>query len=455
MLFLPPDTDVVPYQEGFKDDLLGRKRVGVSLSSLVERIDDPIVIALDGRWGTGKTHFLKRWVGAHKLENGGKATTVYFDAFANDYLDDPLIALVGALSDRIPAAQKPKMEKLKKFALKLIKPAARVGLAVGSYGATEALPALADAVVEATTSQLDKALDSFWKQEEGRRAAMGQFHAAINALVGNPGEEDFTPVVFVIDELDRCRPDYALQVLEVLKHFFAVPHVHFILGVNLSALENSVRARYGAGIDAWSYLQKFLSLTMSLPDHIDDFDRSPAVLAYFNKAADDMQIPQNLKTVFSDHLKIVSRVNHISIRDVRKILSSIALIDDTILNRGWILGYLEVAATLIVTKISRPDLHSKFVRSEISDHEIASYFGATKSQLIEIEDNEYNSSYDHQKFWRCKMWSFIRENGNIEDQKGRNGIGGLLDRFGDPRNPRGIPQHVYDTWMDVFKVVWG
>ncbi len=52
--------------------------------------------------GLWQTYFLKRWGGAHQNENGGKAQTVYFDAFSHDFLDDPLTALIGAISDRTP-----------------------------------------------------------------------------------------------------------------------------------------------------------------------------------------------------------------------------------------------------------------------------------------------------------------------------------------------------------------
>ena len=78
MKIFPPEEHIKLYEEGFgEDDLLHRKNVGKALSSLVDRIDDPLVIALNGNWGTGKTHFLKRWVGAHSLENGSSGTTVY------------------------------------------------------------------------------------------------------------------------------------------------------------------------------------------------------------------------------------------------------------------------------------------------------------------------------------------------------------------------------------------
>lgn len=78
-------------------DLLNRAETGKRLSELVERIEKPMVIALDGASGSGKSHFLRLWCGAHTLENDGTARVIYFDAFKHDYLDDPLVALTSAI----------------------------------------------------------------------------------------------------------------------------------------------------------------------------------------------------------------------------------------------------------------------------------------------------------------------------------------------------------------------
>ncbi|MCA3444349.1 MAG: hypothetical protein INF52_13420 [Rhodobacter sp.] len=90
MRLTPPEPDFTPGEKGFDDkdatglpyDLLGRKAVGEQLSDLIERIDEPLVIALDGGWGSGKSHFLRLWTGAHRKENGGTAKVIYFDAKA-------------------------------------------------------------------------------------------------------------------------------------------------------------------------------------------------------------------------------------------------------------------------------------------------------------------------------------------------------------------------------------
>ena len=97
MKIVPPEPSVDLYNEGFEEpDILQRRNTGDALSDLLNRIDDPLVVALDGRWGTGKTHFLKRWAGAHE-----GATAVYFDAFAHDYISDPLPALVSVPEERL------------------------------------------------------------------------------------------------------------------------------------------------------------------------------------------------------------------------------------------------------------------------------------------------------------------------------------------------------------------
>jgi len=143
-----PEPKIDLYNDGFDEhDELGRKETGAKLSGLVERIDDPLVIALDGAWGTGKSVFLKCWVGEHLKHHGEQTQTVYFDAFKHDYLDDPLTALTGVLSERFNEIGEPKpaLKKMKQAAAKLWRPGLRTGLALATAGASE----LAGPVIDA------------------------------------------------------------------------------------------------------------------------------------------------------------------------------------------------------------------------------------------------------------------------------------------------------------------
>ena len=69
-----------------------------------------------------------------------------------------------------------------------------------------------------------------------------------------------------MDELDRCRPDYAIELLEGIKHLFGVPGVYFVVATNTIQLGESIRAVYGNGFDGQRYLKRFFDLQFSLPE---------------------------------------------------------------------------------------------------------------------------------------------------------------------------------------------
>ena len=73
-----------------------------------------------------------------------------------------------------------------------------------------------------------------------------------------------------MDELDRCKPIYALNLMEKIKHLFSVKHIVFLLVMNKEQLEQSVRCLYGPNIDARTYLQKFINIECKLPRNVND-----------------------------------------------------------------------------------------------------------------------------------------------------------------------------------------
>lgn len=312
-----PEPQIDLNKEGFADKCkLGRAIEGKKLSSLVERFSQPMSIALDAPWGAGKSVFLKCWVGAHSLENNGTANTVYFDAFRNDFMDDPLIGLTAAISERFETgSDKDKIwGKAKNAAFKLVRPAMRIGLALATAGTSEVVGVVADAGLEAGSKELEEASKEFWRKEDGKRAAMESFRDALIEITTDK------KLVIVVDELDRCRPDYALNLLEVIKHFFDVPNVHFVLGVNLKELANSVRARYGANIEAEKYLQKFVSISMPLITKPSRHNSSQVQLRHFNAVSTQIGLKDEWTHRWLE--KYISVIGHhakLSLRDVERI----------------------------------------------------------------------------------------------------------------------------------------
>ena len=146
------------YEDGFeKFDLLDRGKKGKQLSELVERIDDPLVIAINGPWGSRKSFFLKCWVGTHSVEAEGSVKTVYFDAFENDFLDDPLLSLTSAITDRMEQNGDvgKSRSKVKDCCAKFFLPTTKIALAMATAGVSEVVDVATDAALESSKDELD------------------------------------------------------------------------------------------------------------------------------------------------------------------------------------------------------------------------------------------------------------------------------------------------------------
>jgi hypothetical protein len=72
-------------------------------------------------------------------------------------------------------------------------------------------------------------------------------------------------LLIFVDELDRCRPDFATATLELIRHYMSVPNVIFIFTMDLAQLTQLVRLIYGFDTDAWGYLRRFFNISFRMP----------------------------------------------------------------------------------------------------------------------------------------------------------------------------------------------
>jgi hypothetical protein len=136
------------------------------------------------------------------------------------------------------------------------------------------------------------------------------------------------PLVFVLDELDRCRPPFALALIENIKHFFSVPGVVFILVTNLQQLESAVGYAYGPRIDARSYLQKFYHLRVILParTNVQNRDVQSRYLHFlFSKIAPFADNQGPFIGSIQSQLEYLARVRLLSLREIERIVSYVTL----------------------------------------------------------------------------------------------------------------------------------
>jgi KAP-like P-loop domain-containing protein len=433
-----PEIDIQVGKVGFNGNCdLGRKDMGQKLSTLLDSVDEPLVVAVDGPWGCGKTHFLKCWCGAHTLEFKKDATVIYFDAFRHDFLDDPLVALTLALEENLATSSdhSESLRQLKKAALVVGKPLARVGLAVATAGFSTMAPSLVDAVLSASGEEGSALIDKLWAKETGRISAMKQFEKALRELTSTDTEIP-QKVIFVIDELDRCRPDYALLLLETVKHFFSIPNIKFALGVNLQELANSVKARYGNTCDSNGYLQKFIDVRLRLESSFHlDFSESTA-RTYFGKVADDQDLNNdNYRVAIDAYLQSWGTDCPLTLRDVEK-LATLAVLTPTV-GGNHLVGRWLIVAGLLIIKVSNPELLSR-LRSGIAEKgDVLEFFN-----LAQSNGNREFGTRDLVSHWQFYF------DGKLDDGDENNSR--LHDFFGRIENAEKHRKLLFRRYIDVF-----
>ena len=181
------EPEIELYQDGFEGlCTLDRAGEGRKLSRLLEQVSEPLVVALDGPWGSGKSFFLKCWVGAHTKENQGAALTVYFDAFKNDFTNDPLIALTSAISDRVGHKKKTRIwKKIKESAYNIVLPIGRVGVAYATSGISEITGPVVDAVVKASGEEAKSAAEQFGRRRKDDELQCAPFVRPLKSWLPN------------------------------------------------------------------------------------------------------------------------------------------------------------------------------------------------------------------------------------------------------------------------------
>ena len=261
----------IPQDDPFKNDALGRRDLEPPLMQFVTQASGSFVLALDASWGSGKTTFLEMW--KVKLSQAGHAC-LYLNAWQNDFAQDPLIAIIGELTKAIEdfANQsgetgidlKKQMEKTRQVAQSLLKRLLPVGIKIATHGLLDIKEAAIEkAIADATSSGGEDLIKNY---EKGK-SEIKEFRKALADLASQVASLNLSAkVVIIIDELDRCRPTYAIELLERVKHLFDASGVVFILGIDRSQLNHSIRSLYGSEFDSTGYLRRFIDLDYCLPE---------------------------------------------------------------------------------------------------------------------------------------------------------------------------------------------
>lgn len=255
----------VPAENPFRHDALDRKPLVEFLSSLVKRLNGPFVMALDSPWGTGKTTLVRMLMA--DLQGKGFQCT-YFNAWKVDYVTDPLVALVSSI-DRIDLGTeeagsnfKSHLKTVKKVTTLVAKRGLMAATKALTFGALDIEEEYEAAATELASDTVGDIVDAFNQESELLEKFRTELEAAVAQLPAAGKEPN---LVFFIDELDRCRPTFAIELLERIKHLFDIPNIVFVLSIDKQQLEASTAAVYGSAINAPEYLRRFIDLEYGIP----------------------------------------------------------------------------------------------------------------------------------------------------------------------------------------------
>lgn len=323
----PEELKIDP-EKGFDEhDIFGWKQQGEGLIDLLNSTNQQMVLGLDSPWGSGKTTFLQMLVGELGNTNG-KNSVIYFDAFEVDYMDDPFIALAGELAahiENLTSIDEKIKDKFTSRATSVGKALAKGAVKIGVKAATlniididEVEEDIANEFAKSATSILDQEVESSIKAYKEKKAAVNALKSSLSEIAGDLTEGDKS-LIFIIDELDRCRPDFALRILEQIKHLFSTPNVHFILSADLRQLGAMVKKAYGDEYDSEKYFHKFISYKVSLK-HRDPVEN---YLSFYCRET-------NINLGFGNYyihmcLDRIRELYALSLRDLEKIMVTLSI----------------------------------------------------------------------------------------------------------------------------------
>ncbi|MBC6998936.1 P-loop NTPase fold protein [Cytophaga sp. FL35] len=292
----------------FANCKLDRQKYSNVLTNIIKSYPYGFVLAINNKWGTGKTTFVKMW--EQDLRNR-EYETLYFNAWENDFENNPLTALMGELKTLTTKETKPEFKKTLRKASTLTKHIAPIiAKAIADrYINTDGVKEAIVGVTEGLSAVFENEVNEY----EKKKKSISDFKNSLSEFIANTNEGK--PLIFIIDELDRCRPNYAVSILEQIKHFFSVPNIIFILSIDKEQLGNAVKGVYGsADLDADEYLRRFLDIEYSIPEpneetfykylyeyfKFDDFFKSSERLKYREVQADRSDFLETCKLLFTN-----------------------------------------------------------------------------------------------------------------------------------------------------------
>ncbi len=375
----------------FSQDQFDRQPIAKNLTNILLAKKESLVIALDSDWGTGKTTFIHMWKDLLDTHYKGNFKTIYFNAWENDYIKDPLLAIFSELEQQIQEEDSKVIQAFKSLK-EAITPYIQMGTSVGikllSQGILEKNDFSLDEKLEDNLVKLSKKLGevSFSEISTSKKLRKELKKAMINYQSSTEKK-----IIFFIDELDRCRPTFAIELLEVIKHLFDIDNFIFIVSIDKEQLSHSVATIYGQNMDTIGYLRRFFDLDYKLPK----IELKKYILL---KNKEILSLYSNVD-LLSFFLEELINLYNFSLRDIDKLYYYLDILlpqipvftSNTNTHNNYyntVLSY--IYANLMVIKIKKPIIFKKIINCNYTVDEILQNIN-----VIDIQEYDQNINVWH------------------------------------------------------------
>lgn len=202
----------------------------------------------------------------------------------------------------------------------------------------------------------------------------------INEFLEQLNLEKGNRLVIFIDELDRCKPTFAVKFLERIKHYFEHPDITFVFSVNMSELANTIQNYYGKDFDAGRYLNRFFDYTFHLTEiSMDEYYREQGI--------DDDRL------YYDKTIKAVIKTLHLELREVSRFLGICNVLREKFRNiSNMRFAFLEtetvmycaffVIPVLLGVQNAEPDKYDDFIMGEYPKPFVDVLMGVLEGQPV-------------------------------------------------------------------------
>ena len=349
--------------------------------------------------------------------------TLYFNAWENDFENNPLTALMGELKTITNVDTEPKFKNtLKKAAIlsKNIAPIIAKAIAdryINTEGVKEAIIGVTEGLADVFENEVN--------EYEKKKKSISDFRQSLSEFIANTNCGK--PLIFIIDELDRCRPNYAVSILEQIKHFFSVQNIVFILSIDKEQLGNAIKGVYGSDqLDSDEYLRRFIDIEYSIPEpdvdvfykylyeyfQFDDFFNSADRLKHHELKSDKSNFLETCKLLFTNA--------NVPLRQQEKIFAHSRLALRSFTSNMYVTPHLFMMLTFL--KIRDNKFYEELKSKQLSIKELQKKF-LSVIQIPKNEDSErqlmwleislinvYNN-YNQDRYYRKKLFERDKDTG--------------------------------------------